>query len=63
MEVKIKVDGEEKEENLLFTNDELDNFNFISLITPDSKEYILSVNDLQAISKIARFYQKRYENI
>lgn len=62
MEISIKVDGEEKEEKLIFTNYNLDNYNFVNLVAPNNEEYIISVDDLEAIWKTFKVYQDRYMN-
>ena len=62
MTLTFNVDTDEKEEEIKFTNDDLDNDNFVSMVIGD-KEYIISVDDLvvagNAFNKIRQLNLER----
>lgn len=59
MEIKIKADTSTKETEIIFSNENLDNYNFVDLIT-DNEEYTLSLDDLMSVVKA--FNEKRKLN-
>jgi len=61
MEIKIKAEGTEKEIDVVFANDNLDNYNFVDVII-DGNEYMFSIDDLdEAINSFIYIRDKSRE--
>jgi hypothetical protein len=60
MKINISVEGEKDKEEMILTDDELDNWNFVEMIVGDSG-YIVSVDDLY--EAILTFKRRKDERI
>ena len=60
MRIIIGADGFEKKETIEFSNENLDNFNFVDLIV-DGKEYTISVGDLVVVAEAFGLIRKLFK--
>ena len=53
MNIQIKIEGEDKEETLSFSDENMNNDNFVEM-TLEDREYSIGVDDLEAVIQAFR---------
>ena len=60
MKLSIEVDNETGKEEITFSNDNLNNTNFVDMYIGE-KEYTICLNDLEIVTRAFVKYKKLYE--
>lgn len=59
MRIEFKVEGDDNEETMVFTNDELGNANYIEMfILPGKKTVMIPIDDLKIVSDACQTRRK-----
>jgi len=60
--IEIKIDSDREEKQMIFSNDKIDNYNFVEMwIEGIDEEFIISVDSLESIVAALKTEQKNYQ--